>query len=458
MTQLRWIRWTALGLALAATCAWAKVSPTEAERLGKDLTCMGAIKAGNKDGSIPEFSGKWLGTPPGIPYKPHVGEFSPDPYANEKPLFVITVANMAQYASKLSEGEKAMFKKYPKTFRMPIYPSHRDFRYEDAVCEVAKKNALEAEVTNNGLAVKGFKGAIPFPIPKTGIEAAWNMIMPHRAWTEEIDRDTAVVGPDGKIVWSRTQNTNLVPINDPKAMGQPLTDGVGAYALLSVQKPEREKGTVLTAMEPTSYYKDKRLAWIYDPGTRRVRQLPEFGFDQPMAGVNGRMTIDSDRLFNGSPERYDWKILGKKEIYVPIDTYKVNGRLKYEDLLKPENANPDYMRYELRRVWVVEAVLKSGFRHLYAKRINYVDEDTWHILLADYYDGRGELWRTAVANYYYAYDMKAWEIGVSFFYELSSGSYIAYNLFQEMPKAPILDRGGLRPAQFSPESLRSLGN
>ena len=134
--------------------------------------------------------------------------------------------------------------------------------------------------------------------------------MPHRPWTEVVDRDTAAVSADGKAVWSRTLNTNLVPFNDPSTLGDPLEpSGVAAYALLTVLKPEREKGTVLTAIEPNTYAKDKRLAWIYDAGTRRVRQLPEFGFDQPMAGVNGRMTIDSDHLFNGSPERYNWKIV-----------------------------------------------------------------------------------------------------------------------------------------------------
>ena len=444
---------------LCVNAAQAKVSAAEAERLGKDLTCVGAEKAGNKDGSIPAFSGKWLGTPPGIPYRPHVGQFSPDPYANEKPLFVVTADNMSQYEDKLTDGQKAMFQKYPASFKIPVYPSHRDFRYSDEICAAIKKNALGAELTDGGLGVKSFKGVIPFPIPKSGQEAAWNLIMPHRAWTEVVDRDTAVVAADGRTVWSRTLNTNLVPFNDPSTLGDALEpSGVAAYALLTVLKPEREKGTVLTAIEPNTYAKDKRLAWIYDAGTRRVRQLPEFGFDQPMAGVNGRMTIDSDRLYNGSPERYNWKIVGKKEIFVPMNTYKLNNKLKYSDLLRPGHANPDYMRYELRRVWVVEADLKSGYRHLYAKRVHYADEDNWHALIADYYDGRGKLWRNAIANYYYAYDMKAWEVGASFYHELSSGTYIAYNLFQEMPRAPILNKGDLKPNQFSPEALRSMGN
>ena len=160
----------AVGL-LMAGAALAKVPAAEADKLGKELTCVGAEKAGSKDG-VPEFTGKWLGTPPGVQYTPHVGQHPVDPYPNEKPVLTITAENQAQYASKLSDGQKALFAKFPKTFRMDIYPGHRDFRYPDSVCESAKKNALNAEIADGGLSIKGaVKGALPFPIPKDGQEA-----------------------------------------------------------------------------------------------------------------------------------------------------------------------------------------------------------------------------------------------------------------------------------------------
>lgn len=438
--------------------AAAKVTAAEAEKLGKDLTCVGAEKAANKDGSIPEFSGKWLGTPPGIAYKPNVGQHPVDPYASEKPLYTITAANMAQYASRLSDGQKAMFAKYPASFRIPVYPGHRDFRYPDGVCAIAKKNATEAEMTDGGLGFTGLKGAVPFPIAKSGDEAVMNHTYPYRAYNEDITRDFANVDPNGKITWGRGWNRSLSIVNMPDQLGKPM-EGVQAMTRSLTLLPEREKGIISVSSEPVNFAKGKRLAWSYDPGTRRVRQVPEYGFDQPLNGSGGKMTIDSDRLFNGSPERYNWKLVGKQELYIPANSYKIHGNtIKYADLIKPGHANPDYMRYELRRVWVLEANLKPGYRHLYAKRVLYLDEDTWHAVMSDYYDGRGKLWQHALINYYYAYDMQAWHAGSSFYHDLNSGGYVGYNLFQEAKLGPILNRGDLKPSMFTPEAARSAGN
>ena len=447
----------AVGLMLA-TSVWAKVPASEAEHLGKDLTCVGAIKAGNKEGTIPEFTGKWVGAPAGVAHVQSSGKHPVDIYADEKPQFVITAENVEKYGDKLSAGQKAMFQKYPKTMQIPVYKGHRDFRYSDEVCAVLKKNALESEVTDNGLSIKGNAGAINFPIPKNGAEVMWNNMLPTRAYTESIVRDIANVLSDGSITYGRMENRNLGVGNKPENLGKPV-EGPMAYTVTIGMLPEREKGGVTVSVEPTNFAKDKRLAWSYDPGTRRVRQVPEYGFDQPMVGTGGKMTIDSDRLFNGSPERYNWKLLGKKEMYIPANNFKIHqATVKYADLLKPGHANPDFMRYELRRVWVLEGVLKEGFRHLYAKRVMYIDEDTGHAVMSDMYDARGQLWQYAFINYYYSFDIKAWHAGTSFYHDLNSGGYMGYNLFQERPKGPILNKGDLTPSMFTPEAARNAGN
>ena len=446
----------ALSLAAAGT-AMAKVPEAEAAKLGKELTCVGAEKAGNKEGTIPEYTGKWLGAPPGIDYKPSVGQHPVDPYANEKPLFTITAENMSQYASKLSDGQKAMFAKYPKTYRIPVYPGHRDFRYPDFMCSVAGKNAREGELVDGGMGVKALQGAAPFPIPKNGAEALMNHTFPYRAWTEEVTRMTANVKSDGSVAWGRGTNLSLNMTADPGVIGKPY-DAVQAYNRSYTWLPTRDKGGISVTSEPVDFSKAKRLAWNYDPGTRRVRQLPEFGFDQPLGGTGGKMTIDQDRLFNGSPERYNFKLIGKRELYIPANAYRINGnQVKYADLIKPGHANPDLTRYELRRVWVLEATLKEGYRHVYGKRVLFLDEDTWQATMSDYYDMRGELWQLGLIYHYYAFDMKAWEAGAAFYYDLNSGGYIAYNLFQEEKTGPILNKGDMKPAMFTPEAARAAG-
>ena len=442
---------------LMAGAATAKATPEELEKLGKSLTCVGAEKAGTASG-VPEFTGKWLGTPPGINYPPHEGKHPVDPYASKKPLFTITAENMAQYADKLTEGQKGLFKAYPKTFRIPVYPGHRDFRYPDHVCESARKNAQTAVMNEDGLGVTAVKGAMPFPFPKTGLELAFNNLFPYRTYTEHTLRDNANVLADGTPIWARADNYAFSAMNHPSDAGKPM-EGLMSQGMNRTLLPERDKGAVNVNAEPVNFGKDKRLAWNYDPGTRRVRQVPEFGFDQPMIGTSGKMTIDSDRLFNGSPIRYNWKNLGKKEIFIPANAYKIHGsNVKYADLLKPGHENPDLTRYELRRVWVLEATLKDGYRHLYGKRVLFLDEDTGQAVMSDYYDTRGQLWQQAVIHHYYAFDGQVWHAGSSFYHDLLSGTYVAYNLFQERPQGPILNKGDLNASMFTPAAARNAGN
>lgn len=445
-------------LSLAVPTVYAKVSEAEAAKLGKELTCTGAEAAANKEGTIPAFSGKWLGTPPGIKYTPNVGQHPVDPYPDDKPLYVITASNMDKYADKLTDGQKAMFKRYPDTFRIPVYQGRRDFRYSDKVCEISKKNALQAELIDNGFGFSGLKGVSPFPIPKTAMELLTNMNFPHRAFTEDTpQRDVADVSSNGAISWGRIWNRNFALVNAPDQMGKPM-EGIMSMSRTATLLPERDKGTISISHEPVNFARGKRLAWTYDPGTRRVRQLPEFGFDGPLVGTSGKMTTDQDRLMNGSPERFEWKMLGKREIFIPANSYRVHSnKVKYADLLKKGHANPDYLRYELRRVWVLEGSLKEGYRHIFGRRVMFLDEDNWQAAVGDYYDTRGQLWQHAFVNHYYAFDMSAWHAGTSFYHDLNGGGYVGYNLFQERESGPILNRGD-KAELFTPAALRAAGN
>ncbi len=438
----------------------AKVSPDEASKLDGELTCVGAIASGNADGTIPAFTGKWLGTPPGIDYTPNVGQHPVDPYSDDKPLYQITGQNWKKYADKLTAGQQALFQRYPDTFTMPVYEGRRDFRYPDDICDIAKRNAVESELIDDGFGFSGYKGAVPFPIPDVNkpLEVLSNHNFPYRAYTYSTVRDVADVSSTGNISWGRTTNNGLNIPNHPDELGKPV-EGVMAYSITSTQLPTRLKGSATISSEPVNFARGKRLAWTYNPGTRRVRQLPEYGYDTPIAGTSGKLTIDTDRLMNGSPDRYDWKVTGKKEIYIPANTYKIHGSdVKYDDLLQIGHANPDYMRYELRRVWVLDGTLKEGYRHRYGQRTMYIDEDTWHGVMADYYDTRGTLVQHAYINYYYAYDMSAWQAGTSFYHDLTTGGYVGYNLFQERAKGPVLNEGKYSKENFTPAALRRLSH
>ena len=170
------------------------------------------------------------------------------------------------------------------------------------------------------------------------------------------------------------------------------------------------------------------------------------------------MTVDEDRLYNGSPERFTWKLIGKREMYIPANAYKANaGTAKYADLLTVNQPNPDYMRYELRRVWVLEADLKEGYRHVYGKRVLFIDEDTWHSVIADNYDSRGQLWKHAMINYYYHPDMSAWQAGSQFFMDLNSGQYTGYGMTNETKKGAVLNEGKFTADQYTADAARAMG-
>lgn len=448
--------------ALALACSFqanAKVSAADAAKLGTDLTCVGAVKGANADGTIPAFSGKWVGSVPG---NSGGGAHPVNPFKGEKPLFTITAANMGKYASKLSDGQKAMLKKY-STYSIPVYKTHRESGIDSAVCAATKKNATGAELAASGLTVSGAtRGGFLFPIPKTGAEVLWNSFVSNFAVTEVVDRDTAVVDSKGDKVWSRSKVTLFSKANSPEMADKPLNDEkeIGSFVLAQMKAPAKVKGLRILVNEPLSHTQDRRT-WMYDPGTRRVRQAPDFGFDQPLEGTANNMTIDEDRLFNGSPKRYNFKLIGSApvEMYVPSNGFAINEvGVKYDELLTPNHENPKFMRYELRRVWKVEATLKSGFRHLYAKRVMYFDEDTWRAVMADYYDAKGAIWKHNYVTYYHAPEIKGTNPGASFYHDLVSNKYVAYNLFQERSKAPVLNKGGMTEQDFTPTALKQLAD
>ncbi len=427
--------------------AEAKVPAAQAALLnGSQYTCAGAERAGTASGVAP-YSGKWLDSWPGMK---SADGYDPGPYADEKPLFTITSENQAKYAEHLTAGQKAMLTKYPKNYRMLVYPSHRDFRMPDWACEVVKKNAVESEVIHDGLGATGTTGAHPFPFPQNGTEAIWNVILPYRVWSDACIDDIADVYGNGTIAWGKQRFSTLSVFANPKVRGS-MQDRINSYFLNESLLPPRDKGSVAVGIQPNDFSAATTQAWQYIPGTRRVRQAPDVCCDYPVPPAGVR-TVDDDYIFNGPPKRYTWKLIGKKEIYIPWNNFKVNDpSVKYSTLITPNTINPDYERYELHRVWVIEATLRDGYRHIYKKREIYVDEDTWLAVWGDNYDNRGELWRVAFINYRYAPNAQSYHRGASIYHDLQSGGYEAGYLVNEAgANWWKLDDPNLTPQMFSP--------
>jgi hypothetical protein len=425
-------------------------------RLGTDLTPLGGEKAGNADGSIPAWDGG-ITTPP-AGFKP--GDHHPDPFASESPLFTITAANAAQYADKLTAGQQALLKAYPD-YSLPVYPSHRTASNPARVYEATKKYAATAALTEGGNGITGCVIGIPFTQPETGLQVIWNHLVRYRGIAAERHIDQAAPQRDGSYNLVHFEDEFLFNYNrddiPQEQLAKELADqNVLIYYKQAVTSPARLAGSILVVHETMDQVKEKRRAWVYNAGQRRVRQAPSVEYDNPGTAADGMRTSDQFDMFNGAPALYDWKLVGKKEMYVPYNSYKLHSdQLKASDILKPLHINQGHTRYELHRVWVVDATLKPGASHLYSRRTFYVDEDSWQVLAVDQYDGRGQLWRASEAHCINYYDAQIFWSTLEVHTDLLAGRYLAFGLDNENR---MYDYGAKRtPQDYTPAKLRQEG-
>ena len=444
----------ALALSLLASSVLAAVPAAEVAKLGTTLTPLGGEKAGNADGSIPEWTGGLAKNAAPV----NSGGFVSDPFASEKPLFVITAANVDQYKAKLSAGQLAMFKRYPDTYKMPVYPTHRTTAVPEEINKAAKISAEKTVLLEGGNGLKNFTDSryYAFPIPQNGLEVVWNHITRYRGGN--LRRNIVQATPQTNGSYTLVHFTDEVSF----PAGMPGLDPAKAEnALLffkqQVTEPARLAGNVLLVHDSLDQVAEPRMAWIYNAGQRRVRRAPQVSYDGPGTASDGLRTSDNFDMFNGAPDRYDWKLIGKKEMYIPYNNFKLQSpEVKYADILKAGHTNSDLARYELHRVWEVEATLKSGERNIYGKRKFYVDEDSWQIASSELYDGRGQLWRVGEAFLYHQYVAQAPAYAYEALYDIIAGRYLAIGMMNEEKRS--VEYGIKTSAtDYTPAALRNAG-
>lgn len=425
---------------IAAGTALAAVSPDQAARLGKDLTPLGAEMAGNADGSIPPWNPN--GTPVPEGFVPGSDNYI-NAFPGEKPLYTIDGSNWQQYKDLLTTGTIGMFEKYGADgFKIHVYPTHRDTIRPDWYYANTLKNATGANLVEDGQKIDNNLPGVPFPIPQSGLEAIWNhMIRYGEAASSQ--NDVYYVGSDGEPVLSTTGSSVAVtPMfeNPDQVVGEtPFTK-----LRVNYDAPARRAGEILLVHEPgADYTKGKgRKAWQYLVGQRRVRLAPAVSFDTPNPGVAGTSTYDDAFIYNGSPERFTWTLVGKKEMIVPASNYDMIFQTKVEDMLGEKFLDPEQIRWEKRRVWIVDSNLKEGSRHLYSRRTFYLDEDSWGAVASDIYDGRGQLWRLQYLYSANLYDRKA----------TFGSAYGSYDLLQNIYNITKPIPGGFKNGVDKPDN------
>lgn len=429
-------------LLLAPTLGTAKVSAEEAAQLGRSLTPIGAERAGNAAGTIPAWEGGLIQAelPRGS-----------NPFGEDRPLYVITAQNMAQHAPVLSEGHQNLFRTFPDSYRMPVYPTRRSASYPDWFYAATQRNASQVELTNNGYGFCCAAQGYPFPIPQNGTEVMWNHIMRYNTKGFKGYINAAATTPDGSYVVERSYLELTYVYNNVKSTVESLA-GMNLYAFTKVVAPPNKAGEAHLLHVPIDRIANQTGVWVYNDSVGRARRIGEVGYDNPL--FDGLMTHDQLDMFNGPLDRYTIKLLGKKEMLVPYNSYKLyDHTIKYRDILTRGHINQALTRYELHRVWVIEAEVRSGFRHRYKKRRFYLDEDSWIVLAQDMYDERNQFWRTAESHAISFANVPVVVNGVQVHYDLQSRRYVAINLTNEERKLIEYD-WEMQPGYFTPTSLR----
>jgi hypothetical protein len=387
------------------------------------LTAVGAEAAGNASGTIPAWSGGLVSPPAG--WQPAQGYV--DPFAGELPTCVVAAANAQQHKEQLTAGVLALLARN-SDFRMPVYPTHRTAAYPASITAA-------------------------YPEPRTGLEAVSNHLLRYLGGGVQRDFDSFVVRANGDILKIGFHDQRVYDENFDERLPNRMFSYRGHFL-----SPADLVGTIFLVHEPSPLSAETRKAWIYNAGQRRVRRAPDLAYDSVQNGSDGLAIVDQYDGYNGSPDRYDWQLIGKREVLVPYNNYGIGDkRLPYSQIIRKGSPNPDLLRFELHRAWVVDARLKPGQAHVYARRVLYLDEDSWSVLLSEAYDSRGQLWRVGLHSLVQYYDALVPWYRFELWFDLSNGSYVLSGLDNAYKSAWTFGVKG-RMRDFEPDALRRAGH
>lgn len=423
---------------------------TPGELGGERYTPIGAERPGNQDGSIPAWDGGITTPPPD--YVP--GRHETDPFPDDPVLFTVTADNMDRYGQHLSPGQKALLQAHPETWRMPVYPSRRTASYPGWVYQAVRENAARAVLVTEGKGgVRDARVSSPFPFPKTGVELIWNHNLRWRGIRVQRSIGQAAVTQKGRYTLVVQEADFGFPygVRESTPFTRKYPNLMLALKTRTIE-PAFLSGDGGLVIEPIDQTLDPRKAWIYRRSFKRVLRRPRFDYGMPGGNSDGLRTVDQFELYNGAPDMYEWTLLGKREMLIPYNSYRIHSSdVHPREILQTSHVNPDLVRFELHRVWVVEGRLKQDMRHVYSRRVFYIDEDSWQISASDSYDLEGRLWRTSMAMGLNYYSVPVHLSTLEVFQDLQQGRYLVDGL--DNKRAPYRFLETADPREFSPNAL-----
>ncbi|ARU58976.1 hypothetical protein OLMES_4989 [Oleiphilus messinensis] len=378
-----------------------------------------------------------------------MGSWNP---AEHKTLFRIGQYNWKKYEQYLCAGQIALIETYPRSFFIPVYPSVRDARLPEWYLDNTAAQKGKARIAKDGVGLVGGRLGVPFPEPETGIQVIWNHLTRFRGKSSIREGLEALVQDDGtySLIHFKQEVLYHYDVNADD-------DRLLSY-LSQILAPARLAGGALLLVDSTVPGEKPRLTWGYNSSDRRVRRLPNIDHDSTIPLSGGIRTADDTDMFSGSPERFEWSLLGRREMFIPYHNSRLSSaNPDLDNLLIPNHINPEWTRFELHRVWHVRAKLKAGQRHIYKQRDFYLDEDSWSIVWADQYLHNGELDRISIGFLDSFEEQEPLHFPtVEVFHELSKRRYNAVGI--PVSVTPVMTLAEPFPEQhFTPQALRRIG-
>ena len=451
-SSVNWVLLFALLFGAQNIPALAEVPTEQIARLKQDLTPLGSERAGNSDGSIPAWTGGISSPPEGIGYEK--GRHLPDPFADDSRIIRVTGANAHDYDGFITRGQKALMERHD-TYFLDVYPTRRSCALPEHVYKAAARNAEVGKLVAQGNGVANAIMASPFPIPNNGLEIVWNHTLRYRGYKLQREFTAIPVNQNGDYYEITVHDDAILRWSDPQKNSAEELDNISILYLLQTKAPARSAGYVVLVQESLNMSVEARKAWTYSPGTRRVRRAPTIAYDNPGTNSDGITTSDSFGGFNGAPDRFDWTVRGRSEKFIAYNNFR-RVLTPYAEITGKNHINQEFMRYEKHRVWEVEGNLKDNFRHVYARRVFYIDEDTKGIVATEIYDGRGDLWRVQELGGGVQYELPLCGSSGDTVYDLMVGRYLMVGLINE--EKPInFDASHLDADRYTPANIRRLG-
>ncbi|PYC41646.1 DUF1329 domain-containing protein [Pseudomonas soli] len=417
----RMFRQLLITLAVSGAICSVQAASQGAQKLGSELTPLGGEVAANSSGDIPAWA---TPGPQGEGWS--YGQMRAEhwKFRSDKPLYSIDASNVAQYASKLSPGQLELFKKIPG-YRMEVYPTRRSCGVPDFVADNTRQNLGFAKLDPSGVAlVEAHVPGIPFPLPSTGAEVMWNMKMRYRGLGVEIPKSISGISPRKGGEWLR-QSSDTFFFTPWGKKGSELFSATGRLENATFSSYREPAALAGQAGVQTAVAGEQATTFYYFPGQRRVRRMPSYSYDAPQIGLDNQYNVDEANVFFGTMDRFDWKLVGKQELLVPYNAFGAyDTAAKVEAFAGNDSIAPQARRYELHRVWVVEANVRQGMRHQAPKRMFYIDEDSWNPLLAVDYDKQGQIWKVREGFSIPVYETGTCDVQAQVQYNLVDGRYL----------------------------------